>query len=208
MSESEQPSELIKSTNLTEFFKDSVEDAANNQHLDARPDTVFYIVNLLTQYSRANRLFTQSESGPQICSLAELQMRALTDETDQTRIASFRELGDLALLLAGVFTDYLYRRGINVDYCSNIGGDAYEQLANYHADDRRTDGLDCIFKELAQKFDRFVDVVAEASSHSLSTSDQTLLALYERWLERGHPRDEIRLRRLGVFPSANNNLNH
>jgi len=152
MSGSENHHELIRSTNLTEFFKDSVEDAANNQRLDARPDTVFYIVNLLTSSARANRLFTQSDSdsSPHICSLAELHLRALADESVRTRIETFRELGDLALLLAGVFTDYLYRRGINIDYCSNIGGGAYEQLASYHADHKSPANLKSVFEDVKQ----------------------------------------------------------
>lgn len=207
MSEVCQQSELITSSNLTEFFKDSVEDAASNQHLDAEPDTVFYIVKLLSSYARSNRLFMPTDSGPRMQSLAELYLCAIANDSISQRNKTMQELGDLALLLSGVFSDYLSRRGINIDYCTNMGGGAYAQLANCSEEDQRTASFRHIFGELSQKFDRFVDVVAEASSQSLSSNDQTLLKLYERWLCNGNPRDAVQLRRLGIFPSAMPNDN-
>jgi len=201
MSVEETHNELITSSNLTEFFKGSVEDAANNQHLNANPDTVYYIVRLLTSYTRSNQLFTSSDAGPQMKTLAEYYFRALADESTKRRNKSLQELGDLALFLSGVFSDYLSRRGINIDYCCNMGGGAYAHLASCNDQDRRTANLRHIFEELAEKFDRVVDVVAEASSQTQANSDQTLLKLYERWLVNGNPRDAVRLRRLGIFPS-------
>ncbi len=194
--------ELITSSNLTEFFKDSVEDAANNQHLDARPDTVFYIVTLLTSYTRSNRLFTASQAGPQMKTLAEFYFQALSDSSSTRRNQTLRELGDLALFLSGVFSDYLNRRGINIDYCYNMGGGAYAHLASCGDHDAGTANLRHIFEELAEKFERVVDVVAEASSQTQANDDQNLLKLYERWLASGNPKDAVRLRRLGIFPSS------
>lgn len=202
MSVAETNHELITSSNLTEFFKDSVEDAANNQHLDAKPETVYYVVTVLTSYTHSNQLFTASDAGPQINSLAEFYFRAQADESTKRRNQALRELGDLALFLSGVFSDYLNQRGINIDYCCNMGGGAYAHLANSSNHDQDTANLRHIFEELAEKFDRVVDVVAEASSQTQGNNDQTLLKLYERWLANGSPRDAVRLRRLGIFPSS------
>ena len=42
---------LIASQTLMEYFHDSVDGALSNQSIDAEPDTVYYLVNLLSFFS-------------------------------------------------------------------------------------------------------------------------------------------------------------
>ena len=47
---------LIVDMNVVEYFKDSLNSALSRQRLKAEEDTVFYVVNLLAWYVRAENL--------------------------------------------------------------------------------------------------------------------------------------------------------
>jgi hypothetical protein len=59
-----------------------------------------------------------------------------------------------------------------------------------------------VFAELAEKFLRFVDVLAEVSERSSCSSNADLLRLYERWLRTGSRRSGQLLLEWGVVPNA------
>ena len=48
---------LITGMNVREFFHDSVATAIGNQQVNATDETVYYLVNLLTLFSRADALY-------------------------------------------------------------------------------------------------------------------------------------------------------
>ena len=57
-----------------------------------------------------------------------------------------------------------------------------------------------VFMELAQKFQRLVDVLNEVAEMAYQHSDKDILRLYEIWMKTGSPRAYNILRRLGVEP--------
>ena len=48
---------LITNTSIKEYFHDSVNEAIANQQIQASAETAYYLVNLLTAFSRSERLF-------------------------------------------------------------------------------------------------------------------------------------------------------
>ena len=61
-----------------------------------------------------------------------------------------------------------------------------------------------LFGELAQKFDAFVEVVAEVADATIAMGTETsrgLLLVYERWLKTGSERLAIALTSRGVMPT-------
>jgi hypothetical protein len=54
--------------------------------------------------------------------------------------------------------------------------------------------------ELAQKFQRLVDVLNDVAEMAHTHTDKDILRLYEIWLKTGSPRAFGILRRLGVEP--------
>jgi len=201
MSDSTKKPRLITDANVTEFFRDCVEDAANNQHVDAAPDTLHYIVSLLTHFTRSSELFTREPGQTSLKPLAEIYHESLRSESQVQRDAALRRLGDIALFIAGTFSAHITRRGLSPEYYVSMGGSAYGSLAD---DDRsRTpDGLKDTFGELSEKFERFVNVVAEVNESGRIEDDQSLVQNYGRWLSTGDKRAELALRRAGIFPVA------
>jgi hypothetical protein len=58
-----------------------------------------------------------------------------------------------------------------------------------------------VFLELAQKFQRLVDVLNDVAEMAHTHTDRDILRLYEIWLKTGSPRAFAILQRLGVRPS-------
>ena len=193
---------LIVETNLQSTFYALVHDAANNQRLDANAETLHYLVNLLSAFTSSKSLFDHTADGLRLKPLAGLYAEAVAATTDDERNRCLKRLGDLALFIAGVFSDSLRRKPVDVDYYIAMGGNAYSYLSETGARAQRWQALCDIFDELASNFTAFVDLLSEVrdNTHLKSDSDTDILRLYELWLHTGSQRAEQKLRRLGVHP--------
>lgn len=115
MSEVAKKPKLITDANVTEFFRECVEDAATNQHLEAAPDTLHYVVSLLANFTRSSALFTPEHGQTALKPLAEIYLESLQSESRQQRDVALRRLGDIALFIAGTFSAYITRKGLSPD---------------------------------------------------------------------------------------------
>ena len=194
------PTAVIAQTNVQEYFHQAVTRALEHQHIEAAEETVFYIVNLLAHFSRSERLFTETEDGIFVQPLSELYAEALEAPSLEVQTRSLRRLGDVALLISGIFSDSLNRKLVDVDYYIAMGGGAYGHLAELIRDSLQGRALGGIFRELSHKFADFVDVLGEVSEEANLTSTKDVLRLYEIWLRTGSRRAASRLRRLGIQP--------
>jgi len=161
---------------------------------------VFYIVNLLTYYTRAENLFAGTEPRVTCQPLALIYAQAVEAQSPEARQASLKRLGDLALVVAGLFSASLSRRLVDVDYYIAMGGAAYGFLADSSAGSVRGKVFAAVFGELAVKFQAFVDVLAEVSENSSLGARADVMRLYEVWLKTGSKRAAGKLRALGVEP--------
>ncbi len=193
---------VIPQTNVREYFHDAVTRALEHQNIEAAEETVFYVVNLLAHFSRSERLFTETEDGTFVQPLTELYAEALEASSLEVQTRSLKRLGDVALLIAGIFSDSLNRKLVDVDYYIAMGGGAYGHLAELIRDSLSGRALGDIFRELSRKFADFVDVLGEVSEEANLTSTRDVLRLYEIWLRTGSRRAASRLRRLGIEPVA------
>ncbi|MDP6313070.1 MAG: hypothetical protein QF841_03625 [Arenicellales bacterium] len=180
---------------VREYFHDTVRGAINNQKVSALDETVAYIVNLLTFYTRADHLFEHTVDGLAIRPLALTYGEALSASTAQERVAALRRLGDVALFVAGVFADNLQRRPVGVEYYIAMGGSAYASLSGNYPAGGNAHGA--IFSELAHKFSVFVEVLEEVCDRCPG-NDEDLLASYDRWRKTGSRRCARQLRALGI----------
>jgi hypothetical protein len=57
-----------------------------------------------------------------------------------------------------------------------------------------------VFSELADRFTQFADVLAEVSESSRLSSNQSILQLYERWIQTGSRRAAALLAERGITP--------
>lgn len=191
---------LITGMNMTEYFRDSVSSALTNQKVEAGEDTVFYIVNLLAYFGRADKLFVQTPDGVMVQPLALMYAEALEATSPEGRRHSLRRLGDIALLISGLFSASLNRKVVDVDYYIAMGGAAYGVLGDLDRGTARGKAFSAIFDELSRKFQVFVDVLSEVGENSHLKSSADTLRLYEVWLRTGSQKAAARLRKQGIEP--------
>ena len=174
----------------TEYFRELVESAMQNQHVAARELTSFYVVNLLAASVPLERSPAAGDEP-----LGVLFVKAL-HSGGVARRDGLRKVGDVSLFVSGFFSESLKRGLVDVDYYIRIGERAYGSLA------RRDAALGEVFDELADKFTAFVDVLGEVSERTALTSNADLLRLYEKWLRTGSRRSGDILATRGIVPNS------
>ena len=164
------------------FFKEILDKAIKNQNLQISDVAEFYILSLLVAGLKKGP-YENNES------IAERYARARLN--NELRI--LRDIGDLSLIISGVYWQSLLRKPVDVDYYISIGRHAYT-LAGESGD-----SLSELFDELSEKFTGIVNVLTEATNCiETSTSDVNILRMYEVWLRTRNPFLEQRLRSLGI----------
>lgn len=196
------PTSLVAVTNLREFFHDSVQTALRKQHVAVDDHTEHYVVNVLTMFARSEELYEPTPEGTRLKPLAHMLAAAAEAPTPQLRDQALRRLGDVSLFIAGFFAQSFARKLVDVDYHIAMGGRAYGTLADSMRGSMRGQAFAAVFLELAQKFQRLVDVLNDVAEMSHEHSDKDILRQYEIWLKTGSPRAFNILRRLGVEPVA------
>lgn len=193
---------VILDTSLQEYFHDSITSALSRQTVRAEPETVAYLVNLLVSFVRTERLYEPSDDGLALRPLALMYAETVQAPDTGARQRLLRRLGDVALFIAGVFTDSLKRKVVDVDYYIAMGGNAYARLSDTLGPAGGGRSLGAVFEELASKFTDFVDVLGEVSGPERLKSHEDVLRLYEVWLRTGSRRAAARLHALGLVPSV------
>jgi len=193
---------LVAVTNLREFFHDSVQTALRKQQVAVDDHTEHYVVNVLTMFARSDELYEQTPEGTRLRPLAHMLADAAEAPSPQLRDQTLRRLGDVSLFIAGFFAQSFARKLVDVDYHIAMGGRAYGTLAETMRNSIRGQAFAAVFMELAQKFQRLVDVLNDVAEMAYEHSDKDILRLYEIWLKTGSPRAFAILRRLGVEPVA------
>jgi hypothetical protein len=191
---------VIAETNVREYFRDTVSAALSHQRVEADESTVFYIVNLLDYFSRADRLFEPTPDGCALQPLALLYAKAVQASRPEDRHHSLKRLGDVALLISGLFSDSLGRKVVDIDYYIAMGSSAYGYLSDTARGSARSRALRVIFAELSVKFQVFVDVLAEVGEKSRLGSSEDILRLYDVWAKTGSRRVADKLRERGIEP--------
>ena len=191
---------LVAVANLREFFHDSVQTALRKQRVAVDDHTEHYVVNVLTMFARSEELYEQTPEGARLKPLAHMLAQASEAPSAQQRDEALRRLGDVSLFIAGFFAQSFARRLVDIDYHIAMGGCAYGTLAENMRGSLRGQAFAAIFLELAQKFQRLVDVLNDVADMAHTHSDKDILRLYEIWLKTGSPRAYSILHRLGVAP--------
>lgn len=192
----------ITESSLRAFFHDSLNQAIRNQGVSAQDETIWYLTNLLADFSRSERLFDHTADGRVLRPLAELYAIAAEASSETERKLVLQRLGDVALFVSGLFSGIFTRRRrmVDVDYYIAMGGGAYAYLCGSSQQARQHASLIAIFHQLSREFARFVDVLAEVGENAFGASDRDLLRLHELWARTESPRLERKLREAGITP--------
>ena len=188
---------------LQEFFRDSVDQAMQRQGLRAEDHTAYYVVNLLTLFSRSEVLYEKTQAGLGLKPLALMLAEAAETSNPRERVFTLQRIGDVSLFIAGFFSESLAQRIVDVDYYVHMGGGAYDSLSQQVRGTAKGQAFGPVFAELAQKFQNFVDVLSDVRDEAQSNDDKDVLRLYELWLRTGSKRAAQLLRGLGIEPNGN-----
>ncbi len=183
---------IVRNQSPTEYFRELVESAMQNQHVAAGEMTSFYVVNLLAAFVHLDRSPAAGEDEALGIRLARAMQAAGIAQRD-----GLRKVGDLSLFISGFFSDSLNRRLVDVDYYIQLGECAYASLAR-----QGDEALGDVFDELAGKFTMFVDVLGEVSERTALTSNADVLRLYEKWMRTRSRRSGDLLAARGIVPNG------
>ena len=191
---------VITDMNVREHFHETVLNAMMNQCIKTSEHTIVYIVNLLTTFTHAHELYDNTTGGLRLKPLACLYGEAVSLPSDNGRNRVLKQLGDISLFIAGIFSNSLNKRLVGVDYYIAMGGNAYGYLsdASRGLEHKQVHGE--IFEELSIKFKEFVDVLGEVSEQSHLSSQKDLLILYDYWMKTASTRAEQQLKNHGIYP--------
>lgn len=166
---------------VRKFFREELQSAMQRQQVVAENDSFDYLVTLLVEYMKTEVLFKQGADGkPQENTLAFLYAQ-FVQGPPSVKVTALKRLGDVCLMVTGLFPDSLKRKIVDVDYYHGMGGSAYSHLAAFQF----TQASRNLFEELARKFVPFSGVLAELGDRAGLHSNQDLLRVYEKWLLTG-----------------------
>src|SRR5258706_8914401 len=116
---------VVTVTNLMEFFRGALRGALADHRIAVEEQTEHYVVNMLTLFARAERLYESTPDRPRLKPLAQMLSEALCAATPAERESALQRLGDISLFMAGVFARGFARPLVGVDYHIPLGGPAY-----------------------------------------------------------------------------------
>jgi hypothetical protein len=183
-----------------EYFQGAVKNAVCNQNFAASDAAIVYLVNLLLNFLRSERLFDNTPDGLTIRPLAVIRCEALSTDSERDRDLSLQRLGDIALFVTGLYAQSLSRSPVDVDYYIAMGEHAYGYLAECRSYVHKSGDMRLVFDELSGKFSGFVEILSEVGAASNLSGNTDILRLYELWQYSGSDRLAKKLRQLGIQP--------
>jgi len=176
------------------LFAELLAGALQRARLQPSPMAIAYLVELLDARALENR---DGLGGAQ--TLAEALLAAQRDEGVE-RIRRMRGLGDHALFVSGFLADSLLGRVVDASYYRQIGCSAYGDVVSGLRGRGESGVWTRLYRELAEGFGDFVDVLAEVGDRTRPGRPKNWLGVYERYLRTGSERDRELLLRSGYLP--------
>lgn len=186
-------------TSLESFFEELLEAALAAEQVDLDHASRAYLLHLLAEFAQKEALHAhQAAEDPGTPMLVSLYARAREGAPSQ-RFEAYRHLGDVALMVSGLFAPHVERSRslVGIDYYVQMGAAAYDQAASLS---RRT-AFEHLLAELAAKFRRLVEVLMRVAEQTTLPSLSDVGALYARLIRTPESRSlHQRLVAKGVAP--------
>jgi hypothetical protein len=185
---------------LESYFEELLREAMAVERIELAAGSFGYVTKLFSDFATHQGLHGRQRPGergtPALVWLFEEAQQA----TDRgARFDAYRHLGDVSLIVSGLFTPHVERDRslVGVDYYVQMGTAAYDTAASL----ANQSGFSKLLAELALKFDRLVEVLARMAERTTLPVARDLRALYERMLRSPHsPALCERLLEHGVAP--------
>ena len=122
-----------------------------------------YIIYMLNDFTRSDRIFSGVEYGEQIY-FFDLLNRALASQ-DQEALRIFRHMGDVSLYLCGFFKEFTQNKLISQSYYTDMGISAYAQASEISKS--YTTSNSAIFLELSDQFCNIAKVLKKITNNNI-----------------------------------------
>jgi hypothetical protein len=200
---------LVGSASMEEFFREAVGTALKRSHLLLSEQAESYVVRLLSEFSRSDRVYAGTERGeePAMATLLSKAQEAMPDEA----VRIYRHMGDSSLYLTGFFTESVQKKTVSVDYYVSMGGSAYASVAGLMRPTAAP--ASALFAELSERFEQLVDLLNAVSLIAVegnpALTDSKVYELMERYRKTGRPELLRALENLGIVlrPGLNDDGN-
>ena len=190
-----------------DYFDQVLDDAFYARKIKTESNVKGYLIEVLEHYLDAQNLFESDQKDEfgkrKPTTLAELYLTAANADLRQ-KIELLKKLGDKSLYISGFFGDSLQRKIVDLDYYVNMGGSAYDTLSK--TVDKR-DPLRDVFETISRRFVDFVEALTYISQNAMVSNNQSLLRLYDRYLQTGSTLAKEKLLEMGIvtLPSDQKN---
>lgn len=148
---------LVIENSMQAYFREALVRAMRAANISVTESAQIYVVHLLIEFSRAEKVFAGTNYGERVVMADLLERAVLADEQEALRI--YRHLGDTSLYLLGFFQHA--PRTVSGTYYKDIGAVAYSSASGLS----RAHGAQsaALFQELAERFSDMVTVLEKIS---------------------------------------------
>jgi hypothetical protein len=185
---------------VSHYFQEVLSDAFRARSVDATEAAASYLVSLLVEFAHPDE-----EAGSTFSRPLTFQLRDAMEAMGPERFRRLRGLGDHVLYAVGFFGSHIEGRGADRGYVVTVGSTAYrEASAMLRRKAPRGANEPDVLSELAVKFGRFADVLADVAEGTLACGardERSVVKLYERWLKTGSTRLAGELGARGIVPT-------
>ena len=117
---------LLSAGNLRDYFREALGNAMGEATVHLTPKCQLYLVNLLSEFSRAENVFSGTDYGE---NPTLVLMPSAQEAEPGEAVRLYKHLGDSSLYLSGFFTESVEGRAVSHEYYRSMGESAYAQVA-------------------------------------------------------------------------------
>lgn len=187
---------LVTAANMREYFREALRGARNKTGVALSEHAEVYLVGLLDEFARAEKVFAGTERGERPA-MATLLSRA-QDATPGEAVRIYKHMGDSSLYLTGFFAESVEREVVSRDYYVQMGGGAYGSVASLMRTTAATSSA--LFAELSDRFEELVALLAEVSllGHEPDPQHPNVVELLDAYRRTGRAEILEKLEQAGV----------
>jgi len=174
---------IVALPNVMEHFMEAFDSARKNTGLYVSKDTEFYIVNMLTEFTDADK-FSKLYKTP-----VTLMVNRVFENPDE-KFEISKNMGDITSFMCGFFPEHLEKPIFR--YYISLGKAGYNVASRI--DERRS----TIFDEMKENLPFIVDTLNEIKENKEIITTADIVDVYNRWIKTGSKRLKRILRENGM----------
>lgn len=168
--------EILDVTSLQTYFFSHLSDLNRKSKCPVPEELIYYSSSVLENYGLSSNFF-EFENGKVQTKVLGLKLleAQLKDRIEQKRI--YKDVADTSLILCGYFSNSVNKKLLDIQYYSNLGQMAYEQL-NYLSPELFD--IPKFFKAMSSSFDKVTTLISViAKSNEIEPFNHLILKEFD-----------------------------